>query len=319
MFILPLRDVPQPDESFMGYVLRMSNWNGLSGIYWLYLLLGRERLNRFEYEDIDPIAEIFGCDPKILKMKFVAPIRDNGMRMYSAHGHQMKKPYLMRHLRPQCCPICIGNFGRSGLLWDFSLISVCQIHRCKLIDECPQCQQKMKWSRPRMIGCKCGMLWEHVDVVFLSSDDPSLQFSSMISERLLHSTEQVLRKLSLVETLISSLSLDTTFRLIWSLGIRRSPDHFVSTGISKTVLRTEQAYATTARAFHRLMALVEHSADQPRIIPPDIHLPSLFTLAKDVSSLEDCQFVGSLLQRLGSSNRSSTTLSPLNSGQLVLF
>ena len=59
---LPFQDNLHADESLMGFVLRMSNRNGISGIHWLYRQLGRDKLNRFKEEDKRVIAGLFGAE-----------------------------------------------------------------------------------------------------------------------------------------------------------------------------------------------------------------------------------------------------------------
>lgn len=315
---LPFRDDPRDDESFMGFALRMANTNGLNGLYWLYKLLNRERLNHMEPEDVNAVAQLFGTSPARLMRMFVVTYRDEGQSSFSAHGQTLFRPYLLRPLRPQLCPACIAEQGYSQAIWDFSMICACARHQCMLIDACPDCGKKMQWTRPSLRACGCGFIWKNTPLVSLPIHDPCIELSNLVSDRICEGPLAKIHDTSSVTGKISHLSLDALFRILWAFGIKASTSDTVSTGVSKTILRSAQASLFVRRAYARLSDCLGESLYQGEM-KDMVHASSLIALAKEISIDADLRFLGALMQKIGVQSKSTRARQFASTMQLTLF
>ncbi len=65
-------------------------------------------------------------------------------------------------IRPHCPKICVTCLNESGYcrrIWDCSLVTVCPIHECLLVDTCSKCKRRLKAIRNRLSVCVCGCDW----------------------------------------------------------------------------------------------------------------------------------------------------------------
>jgi hypothetical protein len=65
-------------------------------------------------------------------------------------------------IRPHCPKICVRCLAESGFcrrVWDCSLVTVCPIHECLLLDVCPKCTRRLRAIRNRLSVCVCGCDW----------------------------------------------------------------------------------------------------------------------------------------------------------------
>jgi TniQ protein len=68
-------------------------------------------------------------------------------------------------IRPHCPKVCVQCLAESGYcrsVWDCSLVTVCPIHECLLIDTCPKCKRRLRAIRNRMSVCACGCDWSEL-------------------------------------------------------------------------------------------------------------------------------------------------------------
>lgn len=147
----PLRPPPEPDESYLGYVLRLVAENGV-------------KLRR-GYS-----ARIFGADlPRLpIDQKCIA----EAVRLSGTHGAWLKQAayHTGRHSRlgkelvsfrgqfvrrswlalgsPRVCLQCLREGGgHHRFLWDFRLFRRCLIHGTVLTRKCKNCGDELTWSR----------------------------------------------------------------------------------------------------------------------------------------------------------------------------
>lgn len=147
----PLRPPPEPDESYLGYVLRLVAENGV-------------KLRR-GYS-----ARIFGADlPRLpIDQKCIA----EAVRLSGTHGAWLKQAayHAGRHSRPgkelvsfrgqfvrrswlalgnpRVCLQCLREGGgHHRFLWDFRLFRRCLIHGTVLTSKCKNCGDELTWSR----------------------------------------------------------------------------------------------------------------------------------------------------------------------------
>lgn len=291
---LPFQDNLHADESLMGFVLRMSNRNGISGIHWLYRQLGRDKLNRFKEEDKRVIAGLFGAEMSRVNSAMVRSRRIDGLNVYEMHGHRINKSYLARPLRPQLCPACVSENGYARSLWDFSLVCACPWHNCTLIDACPACLKKIQWMRPSLLACNCGFIWKNSRRMLLPAEDASICIARIVHSKLdLQHSECSANSL---DRTLSALNLDTLMRVIWAFGIKPTASEVISTGTSRIILRSDAAAKYCARGYARLHDLLA----QEDICKSEcaLHFPSIYLLTNEVSSLNDIKFLETLLKKI---------------------
>lgn len=218
-------------------------------------------------------------------------------------GHFISRPYLLRHLRPQLCPACIFEFGYARSLWDFSLVAACHYLQCMLIDQCPDCARRIQWTRPSLQCCTCGFVWRRMELQRLNNSHPCVQFARSVDRQLQPSPDEVAPETDQVTMFLANLSLDTAFRIIWIFGIKDCASDTVSTGISRTIVRTRHACRFTERAYMRLSGCLTENSEPAHWIMEEIHMPSLYKLARELENAADLQNIGLLLSRIGISTR----------------
>lgn len=308
-------------ESFMGFVLRMSNRNGIFGIYWLLKLLGRERKNHFLSEDVPAIAFIFGADPQKLNQYFAHQEHVDGELHHHMHGHRISRPYLVRPLRPQLCPYCLEGEGHSKAIWDLSLACCCPIHRCLLLDTCPRCSRPIRWGRPHLLSCKCGLPWKDAQAIARHASESTLNLAALLGARLEGSVSSIEKGVGDIWRLLSPLSLDVLVRLIWAFGAKENSTSQIKAGKSRAGLRVDQAAQCTKNAMRRLERCTGsfRPSWNPSQIVGEIHLPALRQLSKEALAPPELQLIGSLIQVLGISSASSRVRVSRKPSQGVLF
>lgn len=140
---LSFRPDPCEGESWPGYLLRLSNANGLRGLRAIAtsLQMTEERLLR---ADINKIG-------KLLNLSDVSAHSSDG----SAY-----RGYV--NMRTRLCPECLQNdevpFIRAA--WDSPLKMHCEFHRKLLVDTCPVCCRELGYRRSWLNVCQCGTLLE---------------------------------------------------------------------------------------------------------------------------------------------------------------
>ena len=305
------------DESLMGFVLRMGNRNGLDGFYWLYKQLSRDKLNHLKKEDLPTISHFFGAKNPLLDLAFIEEKRQDGEYVGLAHGHQISRPYLLRHLRPQLCPYCISESGYARSLWDFSVVSACPRHYCKLIDECPQCCRKIRWNRPALTHCNCGFCWGLYRPQSIASNHPCAIVAKAIAEQLPGHEKQFDHLSEAHSRILHQLPLDVLMRIIWAFGIKESVNDQLKSGVSRTILRSSVAFNVNVRAIKRLSTCIPNY-QRASEIRDEVHIPAILALIKEAGHSWDACLVGIFRILIGDrSRRAKTAFS--DSNQLTLF
>ena len=72
-------------------------------------------------------------------------------------------------IRPHCPKVCVKCLNESGYcrrIWDCSLVTVCPIHECLLVDTCPKCKRRLRPIRNRLSVCTCGCDWSELQPDF---------------------------------------------------------------------------------------------------------------------------------------------------------
>ncbi|OZI66705.1 TniQ family protein [Bordetella genomosp. 11] len=204
---MPEADGIRDDESGNGYALRMAERNGLP-FGALADLVASAGHRYIPAEAAKYVGYLFGARPQDVHRAIPQRIRRQGATALAFMGCALKRPYLVRYTRPQVCALCLRDIGYARAYWDLALATACTDHRCCLIERCPNCSRALSWRRPGLRLCWCG-----ADLADCPSDlvgGAELAFNLCLREKL--SGRPSL-------SMFDALSLDTSMRLIRSIGI----------------------------------------------------------------------------------------------------
>lgn len=149
---------PEPDESLVGYLLRLTELNHYRSISWILEMLGTGatvsgetwryltssdeglRLRLAEAglghlaEPSAPHADIWATDRRFVKSSW---------------------PRLIRYPRPKVCTACLLAKPYYRRVWDLLPFTVCPFHETLLLDRCPRCSRALGWNRKAVARCLC--------------------------------------------------------------------------------------------------------------------------------------------------------------------
>lgn len=157
---------PHSDESLMGYILRLTELNNYDTCSWI---LKRAGFNSslvsvscsFAFNDkaqLKGLAQLTNSSPEELAPLFCPPAKKHGIFIQSIFGKPVPKR-MIRLKRQKLCPECLHISTYHRRIWDLSPVTACPLHRCLLLDECPNCMKRISWVRKNVSICRCGYDW----------------------------------------------------------------------------------------------------------------------------------------------------------------
>ena len=145
-----VRPRPIANESARGYVLRVSEQNGLETPRWLLSYLGENGIASKGYAALELLLN--NPDHGF-----------EGLRGPVANLAQLNAPDLVslpirywNTRRPRFCPCCLAESPHWRASWDLVFTVACDKHGHQLHDQCPQCQKPLSWDRSHITTCSCG-------------------------------------------------------------------------------------------------------------------------------------------------------------------
>ena len=152
----PVRPYPNAAESLPGYLFRLYNANGHTLPRELCTLLR-------ELHTADNLGEL---DEVIGEMKLIlGPALDGYFdddtwiheRFHFSVAPLWHRWSLASDLHLRFCPRCLENYRYHLILWELSHVTVCPLHRCRLLEHCPNCSRTLSWRTLRIDWtCICG-------------------------------------------------------------------------------------------------------------------------------------------------------------------
>lgn len=153
------------NESFNGYLLRLSSANGYRGISeFLRHTVGDASLRALSGVALSQIRR----DKIILEQLGRVAVGDPNHLLHwqtealgtaeatLIHGCRVDDDALLGSFA-QVCPRCLASDGYAHEAWDLATVTVCDKHRERLVDACPDCGHRLTWSRANLFACgKCG-------------------------------------------------------------------------------------------------------------------------------------------------------------------
>jgi hypothetical protein len=137
--------LPRPDESLMGYILRLAESNHYDSPRWILDLAGLklpsldEGWRRLCHDQIDlaRFGQIAGLSKaEIEKLRYgITGASESGWE-YSIAGCELPASAI-RFSHPKVCPGCLRQSSHCRKLWDLLAITACPDHRVVLLDSRP--------------------------------------------------------------------------------------------------------------------------------------------------------------------------------------
>jgi predicted site-specific integrase-resolvase len=159
---------PNVDESFIGYLLRLTEVNRYERLSWILRLAEIENPSpagfSFALSDslnTTPLARLTGVDESRLAALLYVPVITSTERRrgdYSVFGSQVPHN-LIRLKSPKICPACLKESNYIRKIWELAPVTVCPLHECLLVDECPNCGKPISWNRNEVSQCCCSCDW----------------------------------------------------------------------------------------------------------------------------------------------------------------
>jgi hypothetical protein len=162
---LLLRSKPKPDESFIGYILRLTELNDYDSPTWITRGAGigyhsdRSIATTHKPPDLSAFAALTGVNIVDLEsLRYPVDKQSNAINRRLFFGFTVPQ-YVIRPKHQKVCPRCLLDAAYIRRIWEFALATVCPIHNCLLLDECPNCRKRVSWARNRVAICSCNYDW----------------------------------------------------------------------------------------------------------------------------------------------------------------
>jgi hypothetical protein len=175
---LVIRSQPKSDESFFGFLLRLTELNAYPSAG---LILKEAHLDStsFQYNHIwdehntkyDRLIQLMRITRNELKELLYTPTTKRSEVMTLGRS----VPYtLIGAPRPKVCPACLEQSPYCRKQWELALFTSCAIHNRMLLQECHVCLRPIRWYRERVCYCPCGADWRQARSASLSESETVL-------------------------------------------------------------------------------------------------------------------------------------------------
>lgn len=177
---------PYPDESFLGYVLRLTELNGYEALSWIFQVAnmnykGSRQGSIFTLDvpkSLVRLAQVAGIKPaEIYRLTYPRAADSDGEPSHHFFGQPVPQ-HSLRLTRPKVCPDCLSESPYCRRIWELSAVTTCPMHQRLLLDECPNCSKRISWSRNRVSFCTCQFDWRNSPVSILPRQE--LRLTSQI-------------------------------------------------------------------------------------------------------------------------------------------
>lgn len=158
--------LPEPDESFPGFLLRLAEANAYPGIAALIsTVLGLDRAYtattlarmcmtvRTDRELRGRLGRVAAGDAHCLDQIAGEPLNEEALFL---HGCRVDLDALLS-TRAQVCPICLAEQPIALEAWDLASVTCCPKYHRQLADVCGACGVSLDWLRHSVLQCEaCG-------------------------------------------------------------------------------------------------------------------------------------------------------------------
>jgi muconolactone delta-isomerase len=275
---------PEKDESFIGYLVRLTEANAYDTPSWIL------SLSDIDYMELQwTFAFVFDSSKGLEKL---AQLTDNALANLTAlsylppdssqgetseHEYNFYGAFLNRSIiRPHCpkiCPKCLSESGYCFRVWDCSLVTACPVHECLLLDSCPKCRRRIKCIRKRLSSCPCGCDWREIDPQFLAADELAVsrrvyQLCGLLSETPKEENENRLHSLGLRDFVVVLTFISGMFRSIaWATGRPSKSIKLRNKDLHRLYRRAYLVFENWPHNFHQFIP--KQSKGEIRLNPDD--------------------------------------------------
>lgn len=179
---LVVRPAPYADESFIGYLIRLTDLNHYDASTWILQLanLGH-RLHKVTLAfdsrlDLKFLARLIGVGETRLSALLFPPTQRNRPKFgdYLFFGHAVPRLVIKSHWH-KVCSQCLIEYGYIRKIWDLVPVTACPLHKCLLLDQCPNCGDRLRFTRNRVSICRCEYDWRKARITEVS--EPELELT----------------------------------------------------------------------------------------------------------------------------------------------
>jgi hypothetical protein len=119
---------------------------------------------------------------KLVELALVHSAAHFGSSVKAVHrkGIDIPKQFLRTHGVP-VCPQCLQPDAYIRQYWHYQPYTACHIHRCQLIEHCPECGAKLDYLKCESVSvCECGFHLSYAKCI--EASDEQIKLSQLISE-----------------------------------------------------------------------------------------------------------------------------------------
>lgn len=151
---------PANTESFLGYLLRVSEANGYDTPWHFLKLAGisQSEMTKASFP-VKKIAGILGVSAKDIDHIAYTSQDNLAFEEYKLLGHSLGSSInqpILRLSTPAICPECVSSDGYIDAFFDLKLAVACPVHKRAVISHCPACGGSLTFFRPGLMTCRCG-------------------------------------------------------------------------------------------------------------------------------------------------------------------
>ncbi len=172
--------MPIPDESLLGFVIRLTERNGYEAPYMVLQPAGLKATgvikgSSFIFSkslDLSGLAEISGVpETELKRMAYPPADTPESLGCENLFFGAAVPQYVIRINYAKVCPECLRESAHCRRAWDLAVVTTCPVHRCMLIDECPKCASRIHWNRSATSVCpSCEFDWRHGDAAAVEQE-----------------------------------------------------------------------------------------------------------------------------------------------------
>lgn len=276
----------------MGYVLRCAHANG-TNLHVLRRAIGMPDVGLLTGSHARSLAWLLQCSESWLATGLGRVHKEEGVSTLHCWG---EKFFALNHVRrqwPQLCPECIHRDGYCHRVWDLSMATICARHKRRLIDECMNCNARLRWDRPSVDICQCGYGFEP-DRRHAHLDETEQAFAFLLEELISDDLGASLSDLTALPMFLRNMSVSGVVMLIEALGRLESEHQVVQTSRRAKSLRTNEWNDMVTRALSRL-PLLEYVNLQSRLLIDQVALQRLIHRSTNPVELQVASLLASHL------------------------
>jgi TniQ protein len=173
---------PEADESFFGYIVRLTERNFYESPSWILRLseldpaqLTTESAITFESSKrLSGLSRLTGVNAnELARITYGVAASPKSEPLYWFFN-QLVPQYVIRLKHPKICPECLAEAPYCRRIWDLSIFTTCPEHKRLLIDECPKCKKIISWARNSVSTCRCEFDWREIPKVSVKESELDL-------------------------------------------------------------------------------------------------------------------------------------------------